>query len=87
MTQLTIEEYLQDQDRRLPENTFTPFSQNHALYERLKRGPLRLSELHRGLGMDTARIRDIRNKLLKPHGMTILCKVIAPGETEYRLIA
>lgn len=68
-----------------PPNTFTPGTMNHRLYERLKNGPVLLSELHRSLGMDTARIRDVRNLLLKPHGMTIRCRVIGPGETEYSI--
>jgi hypothetical protein len=68
-----------------PDNTFTEGTMNHALYERLKWGPVRLSELHRILGMDTARIRDVRNLLLKKHGFNIECTRIAEGETEYKI--
>jgi hypothetical protein len=68
-----------------PENIFTPGTMNYRLYERLKQGPILLSELHRELGMDTARIRDVRNLLLKKHGFNIVCKIIEQGETEYRI--
>jgi FAD synthase len=69
-----------------PENIFTPGTMNHRLYERLKEGPVLLSELHREMGMDTARIRDVRNLLLKKYGFNIACRIIREGETEYRVV-
>lgn len=68
-----------------PANIFGVGTMNYRLYERLKQGPLLLSELHREIGTDTARIRDVRNLLLKKHGYNIACWVIGPGETEYRI--
>lgn len=67
-----------------PPNPYRVETQNHVLYERLKRGPLLLSELHRSLGMDTARIRDVR-KMLKEWGYTVSCRIIEQGETEYSI--
>jgi hypothetical protein len=67
-----------------PENIFTFGTHNYAVYERLKRGPLLLSELHR-MGFETARIRDVRNLLLKKHGFNIACRMIEKGETEYKI--
>jgi hypothetical protein len=77
-TAMTFETY--------PENPFTAGTQNHVLYERLKRGPIRLSELHRSLRMDTARIRDVR-KMLRLRGWhwTVGCRTVRRGETEYYL--
>lgn len=69
-----------------PDNIFTPGTQNYRLYERIKMGPLLLSELHRQMGMDTARIRDVRNLLLKRRGYTIDCKIVRRGETEYKIM-
>jgi hypothetical protein len=69
-----------------PGNPFREGTQNHAVYERLMAGPLRLSVLHRELGIDTARIRDVR-KMLRLRGWhwTVGCRTIRRGETEYYL--
>jgi hypothetical protein len=70
----------------LPENPFPIESQNGRLWNVLRHQPyITTKGLHK-LGMDTARIRDIR-KALKPHLINIACEAIpgVKGDRVYRV--
>lgn len=71
----------------LPENPFTPNTQNHRLYEHMRQNRvITTTELHR-MGFDTARIRDLR-KELRPHLINVCCQTIPGirGDRVYKVV-
>lgn len=71
----------------LPENPFTPGTQNHTLYEWLKeRKRITRREVHHILFQDLARLRTDVKPYLRSHGFDIVCKPLGDGDTEYRVV-
>ena len=68
---------------RFPLNPFTPGTQNHALYERLKiAGEVSTKEIHRN-GFETARIRSDIRPYLRRNGLDYRC--LSTGDRSNRI--